>query len=348
MKGRLDVLDIVRFFAAFFVVYYHYLYRGWKVDSLSDVTFNDYDGFFKYGYLGVQLFFLISGFVISLSIKNKTPNQFFISRAVRLFPAFWVSAILTYFFIIIFDDGRFYIAFVDFLLNLTMISKLFGIPFLDGAYWTLIYELVFYFWCFISLKYKFIKIDVLLIVGLILSILSMLFEVKSAYTILWCGNFMPYFAAGYYFFRVYTGKSSTLDIILIFICFFGSLLQAYLQLTQKNSNLGIDLNTLTVMVLIFFIYVFFTTLAIGKFSRLSIPKAAFLGSLTYPSYLLHQNIGYITFNYIGNSINAWITLSIVSAFLFYISWLIASKAEPYIGLKLKELLKSKMLLGKEN
>ena len=114
MRGRLDILDITRFLAAISVVYYHYLYRGWKIGELSDVSFSNYDGIFKYGYLGVQLFFLISGFVISLSIKKKGPIEFFIGRVVRLFPAFWFCALLTYISIIIFDDGRFAISIKDF------------------------------------------------------------------------------------------------------------------------------------------------------------------------------------------------------------------------------------------
>ena len=45
----------------------------------------------KYGYLGVNLFLLISGFVILVSSDGKSPRQFVISRIVRLYPTYWVA-----------------------------------------------------------------------------------------------------------------------------------------------------------------------------------------------------------------------------------------------------------------
>jgi peptidoglycan/LPS O-acetylase OafA/YrhL len=45
----------------------------------------------RYGYLGVDLFFVISGFVVQLSAWDRRPPEFVVSRIVRLYPAFWIA-----------------------------------------------------------------------------------------------------------------------------------------------------------------------------------------------------------------------------------------------------------------
>jgi peptidoglycan/LPS O-acetylase OafA/YrhL len=70
-------------------VLYHYTARG-EITSfplLAPLT--------QFGYLGVPLFFMISGFVISASAENRTPSEFVISRITRLFPAYWFGVAFT-------------------------------------------------------------------------------------------------------------------------------------------------------------------------------------------------------------------------------------------------------------
>ena len=57
----------------------------------------------SFGYLGVELFFLISGFVILMSVWNRAPGAFGVSRVVRLFPAYWFSVVLA--MIVLFTTG---------------------------------------------------------------------------------------------------------------------------------------------------------------------------------------------------------------------------------------------------
>src|SRR4051794_27085225 len=95
-RRRLQELDLLRFAAAIAVLAYHATGGGtqdWAragvahpYPSIAPVT--------HWGYLGVQLFFLISGFVILMSAWNRTPAAFAISRFGRLFPAYWFSLLL--------------------------------------------------------------------------------------------------------------------------------------------------------------------------------------------------------------------------------------------------------------
>lgn len=86
-KGRLAVLDGLRLLAALMVVVYHYLAQGdgpWQADSRRLFGFADVVS--GYGWLGVQLFFVISGFVICMSAWGRPVGDFFVSRAVRRSP----------------------------------------------------------------------------------------------------------------------------------------------------------------------------------------------------------------------------------------------------------------------
>jgi peptidoglycan/LPS O-acetylase OafA/YrhL len=325
---RLDVLDLVRIFAALSVVFYHYLYRGWITGGLSSVDFGHYDGFFKYGYLGVQLFFIISGFLVTMSAEGRTWQSFIIGRIGRLFPAYWTCLLVTLFFIYFVDDGRFYITILEAVANLTMISKLFGVPFVDGAYWTLIYELVFYFWIFILLITKACSILFLMGVLLLLSLTSYIFDYSGSFAILYGGEFICYFAAGVCFFEFYKGNRSFL-IISVFIA---SLLLMCLQVTNqaisKNINIGSELSVVICLSILASFLLFFILLSKGVFDRFQFRYATLLGGLSYPCYLLHQNIGYIIFNKYDGIVNDYLLLLIVLSGVVGISYIIFKYIEP--------------------
>jgi peptidoglycan/LPS O-acetylase OafA/YrhL len=70
-QHRLQWLDYARFCAAFSVLSFHYLFMGatnGKIRSISG--FDPLGGIAAYGYLGVDIFFIISGFVIIYSASE--------------------------------------------------------------------------------------------------------------------------------------------------------------------------------------------------------------------------------------------------------------------------------------
>lgn len=58
-----------------------------------------------YGAMGVQLFFIISGFVILMSAHGRPVGQFAASRISRLFPAYWTAVLLTAFLLLAVTHG---------------------------------------------------------------------------------------------------------------------------------------------------------------------------------------------------------------------------------------------------
>jgi peptidoglycan/LPS O-acetylase OafA/YrhL len=139
---RIAGLDVLRGFAAAAVMlhhhgqYYDVLYQG-RIPLSFDLG---------QGHFGVELFFIISGFVILMTIeRKKTVREFAISRAARLMPAFLAALVMATVIRILSP-----VAVLDtptvlqFLANLTMAPSLFGQAPMDMPYWTLTYELVFY------------------------------------------------------------------------------------------------------------------------------------------------------------------------------------------------------------
>jgi len=130
-------LDATRFFAATAVTFYHLGFFWWEptkdnrpalYEGLSALR-----GLVSSGWVGVEIFFVISGFVIAMSAQGKTVGQFVLGRAMRLYPAAWVCASIT----LLVAGG----SLTVYLRSLVLWPV--G-PWIDGAYWTLAIEIVFY------------------------------------------------------------------------------------------------------------------------------------------------------------------------------------------------------------
>ncbi|RZA28395.1 MAG: DUF1624 domain-containing protein, partial [Lysobacteraceae bacterium] len=92
---RFHEIDYLRGFACLCVVAFHWFSRGPNLGLMPGVEFPQAEAVARYGYLGVHLFFMISGFVILMSAQGATPRSFAAARAARLYPALWVCATLT-------------------------------------------------------------------------------------------------------------------------------------------------------------------------------------------------------------------------------------------------------------
>jgi len=105
-KHRFYDIDLMRFVAAFSVMLFHYTFRGNAADNMFDVAYPIIGLVSRYGFLGVDLFFIISGFVILLTARNRDVRGFVISRIVRLYPAVWFCVTLTFIAITLFGKER--------------------------------------------------------------------------------------------------------------------------------------------------------------------------------------------------------------------------------------------------
>jgi peptidoglycan/LPS O-acetylase OafA/YrhL len=74
---------------------------------------------------------------VLLSAWDRTPRSFVISRAVRLYPAYWIAVTLTTIVSVGLSRGRFPVSLPQYLANLTMFNSLPNIQNVDVVYWTL-------------------------------------------------------------------------------------------------------------------------------------------------------------------------------------------------------------------
>jgi peptidoglycan/LPS O-acetylase OafA/YrhL len=157
---RLDYIDSVRAIAALAVVYFHLAFffcargaRLWDFAFFTEVV--------DAGKIGVVAFFIVSGMVIPHSLTREAADpirRFAVRRFLRLYPAYWLSALLALAGLYLMEGkdwpGPFFLWRGDgepvlptFAVNLSMLQQFVGIPNLIGVYWTLQVELIFYVLC---------------------------------------------------------------------------------------------------------------------------------------------------------------------------------------------------------
>jgi peptidoglycan/LPS O-acetylase OafA/YrhL len=139
--SRIRELDALRGLAALAVVAFHYTTR-------FDELFGHAPGLSwraPWGAAGVELFFILSGFVIFMTLdRTKSALDFVIGRFARLYPAYWTALAVTLAVVTCANLPGQQVAPWEAWLNVTMLQGLFRARHVDGTYWSLQAELLFY------------------------------------------------------------------------------------------------------------------------------------------------------------------------------------------------------------
>jgi peptidoglycan/LPS O-acetylase OafA/YrhL len=98
-----------------------------------------YEQYVQLGNAGVILFFLISGYIIPVSLERTTMPRFWLRRVFRLYPLYWCSIILY----LMVGMSTLRLPW-HVLANLTMLQSYLGVAHMSGVYWSLTVELTFY------------------------------------------------------------------------------------------------------------------------------------------------------------------------------------------------------------
>lgn len=294
---RLDLLDAARVVAVIGVVAYHYLFNGivnGKIESLD--ALGPLSGVARYGYLGVELFFMISGYVIFFSARDSTAQRFAVARALRLYPAFWFAVLFTSCVAFFWGGAQTSVTPQQVLANLSMLAPLFGQPFVDGVYWTLVYELVFYGAVFVALstgqRHRLESLFIAWPVVMGLATLAGLAWVPLL------GGYYLYFGAGALF-AVLKRRRSTPAMAALVLCLVLSLVFSLDGLPAKSVATGASFSAPVVGAIIVSFYLLFVFLHSQAGSALRLPFARFGGALTYPLYLVHAHVGYMLLSHLA-------------------------------------------------
>ncbi len=244
---------------------------------------------FIHGNYGVELFFIISGFVIFMTLeRTATVRDFAVSRMTRLYPAFLASlaATLLVSHALGFTPGQAGPAAIA--ANLTMVPQLFGVEGIDASYWSLLYELVFYA----------LAGTTVLVLGAREPELPCLVWIAVAEPIwIWTDRGGPQlagmltaafyahmFVIGIMLHRIHAGRARALTWLV---------LATALAVTSKGAHF--DLIPLprfwySALMAGFTGLVWFAATERGRI--LAVAPLRFLGRISYPLYLVHQVVGY--------------------------------------------------------
>lgn len=287
----------VKGLCALLIVIYHY--SVWYNDYIHEISFK----YFNFAYLtfAVPLFFVFSAFFLyKKAIQLKNPVRLVLHRMTRLYPMYWIAVLFSSVVILLNQEA---LGAKQILLNLTMVEKVFGVNHIDGAYWTMFYELM------------------LLLIFAVASLLTIRKEKLICRTFELCVGWLSIGALSALFMK-FAGISSSTVAVILFACrytpvfVFGIVLSnRYLLENRTLTNrqfygLGIACILYEILLAVDVYQSMYGIAAIviaylvisGAFvnSRMMSNKILiFLGKISYNIYLIHNQFGRIVISRCG-------------------------------------------------
>lgn len=185
---------------------------------------NWYRNVINFGWLGVPVFFVISGYYIAVSATNcKTARDFAVKRFFRIFPAYWISLIIVLiaaffqkFFLGVNSVHNIPRDFYSIIFTLTLATDpLSNTPTCNWVYWSLTCELLFYILVYLLLVATKKKLQVPL---LIFSIFALFIPFQNTGLFFFIDHW-PAFGIGVsiFYFSDQSKYARPLSILMIFI-----------------------------------------------------------------------------------------------------------------------------------
>ncbi|WP_413254766.1 acyltransferase family protein [Streptomyces pseudovenezuelae] len=336
---RLYAIDGIRLLAALMVAMHHYAGTN-RVDQpgnriwdrpVSDIMPTVFR-FASYGWIGVEIFFVISGFVICMSCWGRTPRQFFTSRVIRLYPAYWFAIVFTTAVLVALPGVWDRLRTRDVLLNFTMLQSGSGVMNVDGVYWTLWSELRFYL-LFLIVVWSGLTYRKVVVFCCVWGAAAMLAPISKLPLLELVAN--PegawYFIAGL---ALYLMHRFGQDLLL-----WGILAMAWLM-GQRELGLRIDevehVSGWRGSVAIFTVFLLvMVAVALGATDRVRWKWLVTAGALTYPLYLMHYAAGTVLINRLRDTMDARLLIASVIAGFMLLSWLVHRFVERPVARLLK-------------
>lgn len=305
--GHIYGIDLLRFLASVAVVLFHFKYFGVSAPEHQatgqDVAFVFLPAWASSGWIGVQIFFVLSGYVIAQSAIGASWNGFILKRAVRILPALWICATIAL-FIRIASGEPILERLLDWLRTMVLSPK--G-PYIDGVVWTLVVEAIFYALICVSMIVKqrqggkeFEWLDrVAFLLGSVSGLFLIFYSVVAGMGLEWAASLDwfgykilllhhgVYFALGITLFSVThikpTAPKIASIVLLILLCL--------LEIRLKGNTASETANATAIWLFMLAWLVLSITLR-PSITRAEI-RGAFttLGKLSYPIYLGHFVLG---------------------------------------------------------
>ena len=293
MKARVPALDLLRLVAVLGVVLFHYGFRGPTGLEQTYVALPELAAFARYGFLGVPVFFVISGFVIAYSAEGRTATEFAIARFVRIYPTFVLCMTVTFLAVLLLGGSRFQASLGQWTANLVIAAP--GSRYVDSAYWSLVLEAVFYAWValFIRLGLFQRRSDIIVAAWLGISLLNEMTLDATWICKLLLADYSGFFATGILLYELRKGRRDAALQSLLAGSVMTAIYQSVHNLDWLRAETGASFDDLIVgaICLVSILIVMLAT----RIRELPMSSSLVLGlgGLTYPLYLLHLQLGYV-------------------------------------------------------
>ncbi|TWC07098.1 peptidoglycan/LPS O-acetylase OafA/YrhL [Bradyrhizobium macuxiense] len=292
---RVPVLDLLRLAAVGAVILYHYGFWGVASHDAQMVALPYLAPVAQYGFLGVPVFFAISGFVIAYSAEGRTPVGFAIARFSRIYPTFVICMTLTFLATLLLGHAWFQVTWGQWLANLFIAAPMLGQPYMDDAYWSLVIEVVFYAWVALLLAWGIFprRIDTIIVAWIAITFANELTLDIPLFEKLFMADDSGFFAVGLLIYEHYRGRRDSRLYSLLTL----AMGTATFQAVHKLERLGVhthgsfDPRVVTAICIVSLAIVFAAT----RIKSVPLPDSVVraVGGITYPLYLLHLQLGYV-------------------------------------------------------
>jgi peptidoglycan/LPS O-acetylase OafA/YrhL len=300
------------------LVIFHHL--GFWVSYWLPQTRPTYSKFAPYtwsGWVGVEIFFVLSGFVITYSAEKAKPASFAVGRLVRLYPAVWICATITGAICLLTHQYVWGRPFLYIWLS-TMIISRHG-PTIDVSYWTLTVEMTFYFVVFLMLLGGWFRY-----LGKVMTFLAtissacwlyaalmahsaitearfarglLLYFNRGPFDDLYLMRFAPFFAIGVLIWLCLFRGVTIGRISAILICSVGAVLEIRFHARWILDHSGYQLSIVVPLLIWLFAVagivasVKWNHEIVGAIGARGVAITRTLGLMTYPLYLIHNSPG---------------------------------------------------------
>ncbi len=299
----MPLVDALRLLAALMVMSFHYLFRGYHGnEGFSPLAFPDVAPIAKYGFLGVHLFFMISGLVIAYSSRGRTATQFAAARASRLIPGAWASITFLFLVFTFFPLAILPTNIITWLANLTFLPQALHAPMQSTSFWTIQIEIAFYVWVAILIAANLWKHTLKIITAwLVICAANDLILHSKILDYVFLTKYGPLFSLGILLFHAKEHGFRPTNIALMFATLVLSDLNLIADTASFTDHYHAALNPVALTALLCAGFLLLAAATCIQISERWQRACYVLGGITYPLYLVHESWGYRIFWWLNNS-----------------------------------------------
>jgi peptidoglycan/LPS O-acetylase OafA/YrhL len=340
-ENRLRSLDGLRLLAAASVMMFHFTARenaGWGQATVA--AFPHVSIVTRFGNFGVELFFLISGFVILMTAWDRPLHHFAASRVARLYPAYWVAVLATGALVMAWHG----FAFGDVLSNLTMLQSGSHTPLVSGVYWTLWVELRFYLLIAVFVLMGITRQRVLLVAAVWPSV-GLLAEGMNNWLVdrLLLPEYAPFFAAGMVLYVLHRDGHIRGAWLVLTLDWALSVRSAIVHVAPSAQSRTGDWYPASIVVFVItLIFVVMAVCTLTRVAHLGGARLSAFGALTYPLYLMHQEWGNWVINVGHDRLGRSTTLLAAVGLSVVLAYAVHRWVERPVGPRLRKILVREM------